>query len=122
MKVPSLRTLLKFQAFGHTTPTTQVLPGRQFPAFSEGDTGVVKRVDAEVPQENHDARWGSHVAHEWRIKAGTCDVLFDHNIVLGSEHFLKGSCSFMLLIISIGLHCCNIVVYCPHLSAAIPVL
>jgi hypothetical protein len=21
------------------------------------------------------------------VKAGTCDVLFDHNIVLGSEHF-----------------------------------
>lgn len=40
----------------------EVLPGRQFPAFSEGDTGVVKRVDAE---------------------AGTCDVLFDHNIAAG---------------------------------------
>lgn len=40
----------------------EVLPGRQFPAFSEGDTGVVKRVDSE---------------------AGTCDVLFDHNIAAG---------------------------------------
>ncbi|CAE7411771.1 Dnajc28 [Symbiodinium pilosum] len=35
----------------------QVLPGRQFPSFSSGDVGVVKRVDEE---------------------ARTCDVLFDH--------------------------------------------
>lgn len=35
----------------------QVLPGRQFPSFSAGDVGVVKRVDDE---------------------ARTCDVVFDH--------------------------------------------
>ncbi|CAJ1363909.1 unnamed protein product [Effrenium voratum] len=40
----------------------QVLPGRQFPAFSAGDMGVVKRVDTE---------------------GRTCDVLFDHNIAAG---------------------------------------
>ena len=27
----------------------QVLPGRQFPSFSEGDTGVIQRIGAEVP-------------------------------------------------------------------------
>lgn len=40
----------------------EVLPGRQFPSFSEGDTGVIQRIGAE---------------------AGSCDVLFDHNIAAG---------------------------------------
>jgi len=46
-----------------TGSVVEVLPGRQFPSFSEGDTGVIQSIDAE---------------------AGSCDVLFDHNIGAGA--------------------------------------
>ena len=31
----------------------EVLPGRQFPGFSAGDTGVVKRIDREAKFVKH---------------------------------------------------------------------